>query len=253
MGCGTSRCAENPVANLAVGAYASARDNDVEGVRAALEVMDVDTPDAVRGPAPRRTPGAARRPLAPLSGACQRGMPPRRGRAAALAAVLAAWADAACVAGPASTERLDAAAPCGCDQQRGSGAHAGQVRRRRVGHDQGGACDALRLRQLSQPAPLRWDGTNAREPDARAPARPPQSGQTPLDLSRSEDMRDVLRSGDPGACRTLDVLRPGSSAVLAGRVAPSGRGARARALRRAPCRRRSAGRVLGVSHNGCTT
>jgi hypothetical protein len=52
--CG-ARCAENPVAHLAVGAYASARDNDVEGVRAALEVMEVDTPDAVRGPVARRT------------------------------------------------------------------------------------------------------------------------------------------------------------------------------------------------------
>ena len=58
MGCATSRCAENPVANLAVGAYASARDNDVEAVRAALDVMDVDAPDKVRllarGGTPRR-------------------------------------------------------------------------------------------------------------------------------------------------------------------------------------------------------
>lgn len=66
--CG-ARCAENPVAHLAVGAYASARDNDVEGVRAALEVMEVDAPDAVRCSAACRTLAPPRTALAPRCGA----------------------------------------------------------------------------------------------------------------------------------------------------------------------------------------
>jgi hypothetical protein len=36
------------VANLATGPYAAARDNDVEGVRAAIDEMEIDRPDQAR-------------------------------------------------------------------------------------------------------------------------------------------------------------------------------------------------------------